>query len=434
MTEQDTTTDHPKPKRPRGTGSIFQMRGSSKLWIQYRKGGRTIRESSGTDKVKQAEKFLQKRLGEISNGNFIGPKLEKIRVDELAEDFLRDYRINSKRSYGHAEARWRKHLQPFFGGSRAIDVTSARIAQYVDARQKEGAENATINRELAALRRMFNLARRATPPKVATMPYFAMLHENNVRTGFLTDEQYTKLANECATAGLWLRAAFEVGYTWGWRKGEVLALRVRQVNLAEGRICLPSGSTKNKDGRMAKMPARLRELIAQCIHGKSPDDFVFTREGAKPVKDFRTAWRNACLRAGLGRMVCGNCLKRGTKVGEEKFVALHDGACPVCSGKDESYVGLFFHDLRRTGARNMRRDGTHEGTIMKIGGWKTRSMFDRYNIIDQSDIDDAMRKLEARQAVQANQAFDRVMTELPQSEGGLNPSARHLPLPSRLSN
>ena len=53
--------------------------------------------------------------------------------------------------------------------------------------------------------------------------------------------------------------------------------------------------------------------------------------------------------------------------------------------------GLLFHDLRRTGARNLRRAGVAEGVIQKIGGWKTRSVFERYAIVDQRDIADAMR-------------------------------------------
>ncbi|MGA2459228.1 MAG: hypothetical protein ABSF85_16795 [Terriglobales bacterium] len=52
------------------------------------------------------------------------------------------------------------------------------------------------------------------------------------------------------------------------------------------------------------------------------------------------------------------------------------------------------HDLRRSAARNLRNAGVPEGVIMKIGGWKTRSVFDRYSIIVQSDIPDAVEKLE----------------------------------------
>jgi integrase len=52
--------------------------------------------------------------------------------------------------------------------------------------------------------------------------------------------------------------------------------------------------------------------------------------------------------------------------------------------------GLMVHDMRRTAARNLRRAGIAEGMIMKIGGWKTRSVFERYNIVDQRDIREAL--------------------------------------------
>ena len=72
---------------------------------------------------------------------------------------------------------------------------------------------------------------------------------------------------------------------------------------------------------------------------------------------------------------------------------LTGGNCE-CGCSSLHYVGLLIHDLRRTGCRNLRRLGVHEKTIMKIGDWKTRSVFDRYNIVDEKDLAEAAAKLD----------------------------------------
>jgi len=364
------------------------MKGSSVLWIKYHRNGKPIRESARTTKVKEAEKFLRGRLAAISSGTFLGPKLEKVRISELAEDLIREYRINGRKSIDDLEARWKLHLEPFFGALRAIEVTSQLVARYIDARQQEGAENATINRELAALKRMFNLARQSTPPKVNSVPYIAMLRENNIRTGFLESKQHDSLAAETGKVGLWLRTMFETGYTYGWRHEELLALRARQVNLVAGTIWLEPGTTKNAEGREVSMTLPVRALLTQCVHGKDQDDHVFTREDGKPVRDFRGAWASACEAANV--------------------------------------PGLLFHDLRRTAARNLRRAGVAEGVIMKIGGWKTRSVFERYAIVSQSDIRDAMTKLEAgqqRDNAEAAQEQNEAQKQFGQGLGRIQPKS-----------
>jgi integrase len=52
--------------------------------------------------------------------------------------------------------------------------------------------------------------------------------------------------------------------------------------------------------------------------------------------------------------------------------------------------GRLVHDLRRTAARDFRKAGVSEGEIMKLCGWRTRSMFDRYNIINNADLSRAV--------------------------------------------
>jgi hypothetical protein len=94
-----------------------------------------------------------------------------------------------------------------------------------------------------------------------------------------------------------------------------------------------------------------------------------------------------------------------------------DEKCEACgaAGKRLRYVGLILHDMRRTGARNLRRAGVAEGVIMRLGGWKTASVFRRYDIVNQADIVDALQKLEQRRA-------DRIELERQIEERGKNPT------------
>jgi integrase len=92
--------------------------------------------------------------------------------------------------------------------------------RYVDKRRDEGASNATISREMAALRRIFNTARATTPPKVRVVPVFPHLTENTPRQGFVEDQKYAKLARHAEE--LWLKAILATAYTFGLRKSELL--------------------------------------------------------------------------------------------------------------------------------------------------------------------------------------------------------------------
>lgn len=374
-----------KNRRPKGTGSVYQRPDSPVWWIKYSRYGKPYRESAKTTDKRKAEKFLKNRLAEIVSGTFIGPQAERVKVEELADDFLREYRINGRKSLDDVNARWELHLKPFFGVMRAIDVTSELIARYVDARQQQAAKNATINRELAALKRMYRLGNQATPAKVQRMPAFPHLQENNVRKGFLDDAQYKKLVSGTE---LWFRALVECGRTYGWRISELVNLRVNQIDLTQRVIRLEPGTTKNADGREVFMTDTVHALLTACVTGKENDAAVFTRKNGKRVCSIRGTWEKECTRAGVGQLVCAKCSQPNPST----------GACAACGFKGTRYTGLIFHDLRRTAARNLRRAGIAETVIMKIGGWRTRSVFERYAIVSRNDIADAMRKLQTSEA------------------------------------
>jgi len=181
-------------------------------------------------------------------------------------------------------------------------------------------------------------------------------------------------------------ASVAIAYAYGWREDELLALRVGQLDLL-GKI-IDLGETKNGDQRMILMTEHVFQVLVRCVAGKKSDDFVFTHDDGSPVKDFRQAWWNACIRAGLGRFECRDC---GSHVSEGR-------RCTTCeSTKKAKYIGLKFHDLRRTGIRNMSRQGIPEKVGMLISGHRTDSVYRRYNIVDMEVLKSATAKIEKHQ-------------------------------------
>lgn len=336
----------------RGLGTIFRQRGSRFFWMQYYVAGERIRESTKCDRIRDAQEMLRAKLAEIQQ-QCGGSNRAPARIADLYALLEADYTRNGRRSLVHLRGAWSNHLETFFASLPTTKLSSEQIDTYVRRRLDEGAANASINRELSALKRMYKLAIKAG--RLKSMPYIAMLKERNVRAGFVKDSDYQALARETAKVGLWLRGLFEVAYTYGWRKSELTSMRVRQIDLTEGTIQLNPGETKNDKARTVQITDRVRELLEELIAGKAPEDLVFTRSNGAPVGNFRRTWSNVRKAAG----------------------------CP----------GLLFHDLRRSGVRNMRRDGISEKVAMEISGHKTRSVFERYNIVDPADLKDAAEKI-----------------------------------------
>jgi integrase len=378
-------------KRQRGTGSIFLQPGSSIWWYQIWINGKRQRGSTGCRTKREADAFVRRKLAEYSVG-LSSPESQKVTVKELVEDVLLRNKNNGNKTVADDKSRWKNHLKPFFGHLRATQVSSDLIDRYINKRKsdqtrsKAAPENGTINRELALVKSAFNHGTEQTPPKVRFVPHFNMLAENNVRRGFLQDEQYLRLSRECAVEGVWLAGLFETAFAYGWREDELLALRVGQLDLL-GKI-IDLGETKNGDQRMIHMTEHVFQCLVRCVAGKKPDDFVFTRDDGSRVKDFRQAWWNACIRAGLGRFECRDC---DSNVSEGR-------RCSTCQSKKKAkYIGLKFHDLRRTGIRNMSRKGIPEKVGMLISGHRTDSVYRRYNIVDMEVLKTATAKIEEHQ-------------------------------------
>jgi integrase len=94
-------------------------------------------------------------------------------------------------------------------------------------------------------------------------------------------------------------ALFETGYNYGWRIGELLRLRVRQIDVVSRTIRLNPGETKNDEGRIIVMTDTVHKLLSQCVIGKVSEHRVFTRPNGRPVVDLRATWSAICKEAGV---------------------------------------------------------------------------------------------------------------------------------------
>ncbi len=130
-------------------------------WIRYYRNGRRYEESSRSARKSDAIDLLRVRLGDIAKGVPVTPALTRMRFGEAAADLLNDYTTNGRRSHDNVKRLIELALEPYFGGRRMASLSTSDVRAYIVARQADGAANATINRELAALKRMFSLAMQA---------------------------------------------------------------------------------------------------------------------------------------------------------------------------------------------------------------------------------------------------------------------------------
>lgn len=342
----------------RGMGRAYQR---GKLWwVQYSFRGKVYRESSGSINRNDAVKLLKRRLSEIGRGRLTGHDQERVTFSELTTLLLDDYLANDRKSVDRAQLSI-KRLSEFFGQSRALDITTDRIMAYIRWRKevvhpkKTGAAPATIRCELAALKRSFNLAIQAE--KLTHKPHIPALEVRNVRSGFFEEADLKALLSHLDED---LRPVVEFAYHTGWRKGEILPLQWRQVDVEAGTVRLEPGTTKNDEGRtfpFGQFPALKAVLDRQWEKSALIGiPWVFHRSG-RPILDFRSAWDAACKKAGLS--------------------------------------GRLFHDLRRTAVRNLERAGVPRSVAMKLTGHKTESVYRRYAIVCEADLAEGVKKLAA---------------------------------------
>lgn len=347
-------------------GSLYQR--GKVWWIKYYHRGKPIRESTKSESKMVARSLLALREGDIAEGKVPGLVYERVKYKELRDLIITDYTINRKKSLDRVNVSL-AHLDKHFTGWNVLEITTDEINQYKIKRLDEEAAPASINRELSCLKRIFSLA--VTAGKAPSIPTIKQLQERNTRKGFFEHGQFLALRNALPH---YLKGLVTFAYKTGWRREEILDLKWSQVDQENWIVRLEPGSTKSDDGRSYPLDEELIEIFKEQWAKRKATGritpYVFPnkrfyrkKEPSKPIKkvdtgkmnNFNKAWKAACDEAGIDKL---------------------------------------FHDLRRTAVRNMVRAGIPERVAMQISGHKTRSVFDRYDIVSDRDLKEASAKLE----------------------------------------
>jgi len=281
-------------------------------------------------------------------------------VSQLLDSLEQDYKARSKDSPQFLSNL--KRIREAFGLWRAVNLTAEpeAIDKYINECKESGLASSTINRGTQLLAQAYQLF--VERKLLNAVPLIRHLPEHNARHGFFEDADFKAVLGKLPD---YLADFAQFGYLVGWRKGEIASLLWADVDADV--IRLRAEHSKNRHGRSVPLCDSEGKLtqVGQLIErrrsartiktdvGPQLASYVFHRKG-EPIGDIRKAWTTACTKAGL--------------------------------------MGKLFHDLRRTAVRNMVRAGVPERVAMEISGHRTRSIFDRYNIVNERDKQDAMRR------------------------------------------
>jgi integrase len=254
-----------------------------------------------------------------------------------------------------------QHLIEHLGTEIAENLTERDIDKYREARLLEKTvrggppTKCTLDHELELLKRMLNYAARSQLIRHNPIGHVQLLREPNTRDVVVTQAEFERLY-EAAEAPL--RPILLVAYETGMRKEEILGLRWERVNLKAKQFRLLAEDLKEKKSRIVVLGDRLVKVLDELPRSTSGHVFVNPKTNTR-WQDIRRMWDRARKKSGI----------------EKSF---------------------YFHDLRRSFITNARRRGIPESVVMMMSGHRTREVFDRYNIVDEGDLEAAVKVMEEK--------------------------------------
>jgi integrase len=243
-------------------------------------------------------------------------------------------------------------LEPFFGHLSLIEVNKKKVLEYRKKRTAERVGFITINRELAFLRKLLNVAADQEPPLLESVPRFKLPNETSrARSGTVDAEEFAAILGHMRRpAQRYLIALYETSM----RLNEPMKLRWEMVDLKTGLLRLPADIVKEKHPRRTPISWELREVLEElrAEQRKIPNlgGYVFSRKNGRPITSIRTAFERARHEAKLDHVI--------------------------------------FHDLRRTAITRWTDLGIPRDFVMAASGHKPSNVHDRYlNFTDKQMTD-----------------------------------------------
>jgi integrase len=335
------------------------------LYFSFYRDGRQLFVNTKTNDPEQAYKQLLDARGKVERGVVLPSEVGRIKYEDLRRKYVED---NPAR-----ESQKLHHLDGFFKGIKASSITTDTIREYINQR-REKVSGPTIRRELTNLRAMFNLARKERALSHDQVPHFPMPEDSLPAGQYITPEQFSRILSFLpdgsrrgpkrgrggrSTSNL--RPFFTFLYATACRTGAAKAILWKNVSEDCTVVEIPAEATKTKQPLRLPLKGAQLEMVVKELRKqfRNPDLPVFD------TANYKEEWDKACAKAGLGEFDEKTHRKTG---------------------------GVRIHDCRCSGAINLLESGVNEGLVLKIGGWKTREMLDRYDITSMTRLTTAMEK------------------------------------------
>lgn len=270
--------------------------------IEYRIHGVPKRETIGkppTVTKTFAREVLKKRERQVKLGQFDMIEAKIPSISEFEVEYMKYIRdIKQNRSW-QSTLHYLKHLKSFFGGKKLSQITSKDIDDYKLTRL-QAVKPASVNRELACLSHIFNIAKQQkkffgeNPVSISKL-----LPENNKTERILTTDEEKRLLD---ASSIHLKPIIITALNTGMRKGEILTLKWSNVDLENNLINLEHTNTKSKKSRRIPINSELRKMLLELKLKSGGSDYVFLSSNGSPYKrhdSLKKVFRDACKRAGI---------------------------------------------------------------------------------------------------------------------------------------